>query len=123
MDVLSNKKVAGTIMLNLNDGSKKFLVHPVGESMAFVTAKVSEDMTGLASMLQVFKEEIQLDVTSINLVELTNAHTDAENMPLFVFEMNEDHVVPSIDDRYVWEKPSELKTLLASYDIEGVPMF
>lgn len=120
---MSNKKVAGTIMLNLNDGSKKFLVQPVGESMAFVTTKVSEDMTGLASMLQVFKEEVQLDVTSINLVELTNAHTDAENMPLFVFEMNEDLVVPTIDNRYVWEKPSELKNLLASYDIQGVPMF
>lgn len=120
---MSNKKVAGTIMLNLNDGSKKFLVHPDGESMAFVTTKVSEDMTGLASMLQFFKEEIQLDVTSINLVELTNAHTDAENMPLFVFEMNEDHMNSTNNDSYVWEKPSELKNLLASYDIQGVPMF
>ncbi|MFD1902128.1 hypothetical protein [Enterococcus termitis] len=123
MDVLSNKKVAGTIMLNLNDGSKKFLVKPVGETMEFVTTKVSEDMTALASMLQLFKEEVQLDVTSINLVELTNAHTEVENLPLFVFEMNEDSVVPSIGDTYVWEKPSELKTLLASYEIEGVPMF
>ncbi|MBM7689367.1 hypothetical protein BCR24_11415 [Enterococcus ureilyticus] len=120
---MSNKKVAGTIMLNLNDGSKKFLVHPDGESMAFVTTKVSEDMTGLASMLQFFKEEIQLDVTSINLVELTNAHTDAENMPLFVFEMNEEHMNSTNNDSYVWEKPSELKNLLASYDIQGVPMF
>ncbi|OEG09269.1 hypothetical protein BCR25_11940 [Enterococcus termitis] len=120
---MSNKKVAGTIMLNLNDGSKKFLVKPVGETMEFVTTKVSEDMTALASMLQLFKEEVQLDVTSINLVELTNAHTEVENLPLFVFEMNEDSVVPSIGDTYVWEKPSELKTLLASYEIEGVPMF
>lgn len=120
---MSNKKVAGTIMLNLNDGSKKFLVHPDGESMAFVTTKVSENMTGLASMLQFFKGKIQLDVTSINLVELTNAHTDAENMPLFVFEMNEEHMTTAINDNYVWEKPSELKNLLASYDIQGVPMF
>ncbi|OEG14701.1 hypothetical protein BCR23_12800 [Enterococcus quebecensis] len=120
---MSNKKVAGTIMLNLNDGSKKFLVHPVGNSMEFVTVKVSEDMTGLASMLQLFKEEIQLDITSISLVELTNAHTDAENMPLFVFEMNEDQTVSKINDNYVWEKPTELKNLLASYEIEGVPMF
>ncbi|MDA9471935.1 hypothetical protein C240_2124 [Enterococcus sp. 5H] len=120
---MSNKKVAGTIMLNLNDGSKKFLVHPVADSMEFVTTKVSENMTGLASMLQVFKEEIQLDVASINLVELTNAHTDAENMPLFVFEMNEENIVSTINNAYVWEKPSELKNLLASYDIEGVPMF
>ncbi len=26
---MSNKKVAGTIILNLNDGSKKFLMHPL----------------------------------------------------------------------------------------------
>ncbi|MFK4567546.1 hypothetical protein [Enterococcus sp. UD-01] len=119
---MSNKKVAGTIMLNLNDGSKKFLVHPVGGLMGFVTAKVSEDMTGLASILQIFKEEIQLDVTSISLVELTNAHSAAENMPLFVFEMSEQDMV-AINEDYVWEKPSELKNLLASYEIEGVPMF
>jgi hypothetical protein len=122
VEVLSNKKVAGTIMLNLNDGSKKFLVHPVNGLMGFVTAKVSEDMTGLASILQIFKEEIQLDVTSISLVELTNAHSAAENMPLFVFEMSEQDMV-AINDEYVWEKPSELKNLLASYEIEGVPMF
>jgi hypothetical protein len=122
VEVLSNKKVAGTIMLNLNDGSKKFLVHPVGGLMGFVTAKVSEDMTGLASILQIFKEEIQLDVTSISLVELTNAHSAAENMPLFVFEMSEQDMV-AINEDYVWEKPSELKNLLASYEIEGVPMF
>lgn len=120
---MSNKKVAGTIMLNLKDGSKKFLVHPVTDSMEFVTTKVSDDMTGLASMLQLFKEEIQLDVTSISLVELTNAHSDAENMPLFVFEMDEDHVSSSVNQSYVWEQPSKLKSLLASYDIEGVPMF
>lgn len=120
---MSNKKVAGTIILNLNDGSKKFLVHPVAESMEFATAKVSEDKTGLASMLQLFKEEVQLDVASISLVELTNAHTDVENMPLFVFETNEENMVSSINTAYVWEQPSELKNLLASYDIQGVPMF
>ena len=61
---MSNKKVAGTIILNLNDGSKKFLMHPIGEAIEFAMAKVSDEMTGLASMLQWFKEEVQLDVTS-----------------------------------------------------------
>ena len=54
---MSNKKVAGTIILNLNDGSKKFLMHPIGEAIEFAMAKVSDEMTGLASMLQWFKEE------------------------------------------------------------------
>lgn len=123
MDILSNKKVAGTIMLNLKDGTKKFLVHPVGNSLEFATTKVLNEMTGLASMLQLFKEEIQLDVTSISLVELTNAHTDTEDIPLFVFEMGEDQIEPIIVGDYRWEKPSELKNILSAYDIEGVPMF
>lgn len=120
---MSNKKVAGTIMLNQKDGAKRFLVHPVGQWKEFITTEVSSDMTGLASILQFFKEEIQLDVTSINLVELTNAHTGQENLPLFVFEMSEEEEIPTIDKNFVWEKPSELKKLLASYAIEGVPMF
>ncbi|MBP2100773.1 hypothetical protein J2Z52_003638 [Enterococcus rivorum] len=120
---MSNKKVAGTIMLNQKDGTKKFLVHPVGNSLEFATTKVLNEMTGLASMLKLFKEEIQLDVTSISLVELTNAHTDTENIPLFVFEIGEEQIVPTISSNYKWEKPSELKDILSSYDIEGMPMF
>ena len=49
----------------------KILMHPIGEAIEFAMAKVSDEMTGLASMLQWFKEEVQLDVTSISLVELT----------------------------------------------------
>lgn len=120
---MSNKRVAGTIMLNQKDGAKRFLVHPVGQSKEFITTEVSDDMTGLASILQFFKEEIQLDISSINLVELTNAHTDQENLPLFVFEMNEEKEIPVIGKNFIWEKPSELKKLLTSYAIEGVPMF
>ena len=94
---MSNKKVAGTIILNLNDGSKKFLMHPIGEAIEFAMAKVSDEMTGLASMLQWFKEEVQLDVTSISLVELTNAHINKENVPLFVFEMDEQALKNEMD--------------------------
>lgn len=60
-------------------------------------AKVSDEMTGLASMLQWFKEEVQLDVTSISLVELTNAHINKENVPLFVFEMDEQALKNEMD--------------------------
>jgi hypothetical protein len=123
VDVLSNKRVAGTIILNLENGSKKFLIRPLGDNIEFVMTKVAEDMTGLASMLQLFKEEIQLDVTSINLVELTNAHIDKENLPLFVFEMEEKHLPKEITSDFTWAEPASLKTLWATYEIEGVPMF
>ena len=30
---MTNKKVAGTVMLHLQNGSKRFLVHTVGDTM------------------------------------------------------------------------------------------
>ena len=51
----------------------------------------SEDKTGLANILQLFKDSIHLDVTAINLVELTNGSIDAENIPLlFLKPKNQD---------------------------------
>ena len=84
-------------------------MHPIGEAIEFAMAKVSDEMTGLASMLQWFKEEVQLDVTSISLVELTNAHINKENVPLFVFEMDEQALKNEMDKDYTWVAPAELK--------------
>ncbi|MBL1224698.1 hypothetical protein [Enterococcus sp. BWR-S5] len=120
---MSNKRVAGTIMLNLQDGTKKFLVHPTENQAEFIVAEVSEEMTGLASILQFFKSNIQLDVTSISLVELTNAHSETEDLPLFVFEMEEGDAAVLTTDTYIWETPSSLKGLLSTYDMAGMPMF
>ncbi len=38
-----------------------------------------------------------MDVTSISLVELTNAHINKENVPLFVFEMDEQALKNEMD--------------------------
>ena len=84
-------------------------MHPIGEAIEFAMAKVSDEMTGLASMLQWFKEEVQLDVTSISLVELTNAHINKENVPLFVFEMDEQALKMKWIKTYTWVAPAELK--------------
>lgn len=46
-----NKKVVGIIILNLNDGSKKFLMYLIGEVIEFVMVKVFDEMMGLVSML------------------------------------------------------------------------
>ena len=46
----------------------------------------SEDKTGLATILQLFKDRIHLDVTAIELVELTNGNIDTQNIPLFVLK-------------------------------------
>nr|WP_231849656.1 hypothetical protein [Melissococcus plutonius] len=123
MDALSDKKVSGTVMLNLNDGSKRFLIHKMDQKTSFATTNVADNMTGLASILQLFKEKIQLDISSINLVELTNAHTEEENIPLFVFEIDENQSINQLKNNYYWENPSKLINLLTSYDIKGVPLF
>ena len=120
---MSNKRIAGTVILNLKDGSKEFLVLPIGELKTFITTENCKEMTALSSILNFFKEKVQLDIATIDLLELTNAHTATENIPLFVFEMSEEEGIPSINENYKWEKPSELRRLLSSYDIKGVPMF
>ncbi|MGX7352693.1 hypothetical protein [Enterococcus canis] len=119
---MTNKMVAGTIMLNRQDGTKAFLVHPHEGNLEFATTSVTEEMTGLASVLKMFKEEIHINVSAINLVELTNAHVEEVNLPLFVFEMDEEQS-NEIDQEFVWEGPSNLKNLLSSYDFNGVPQF
>ena len=98
-------------------------MHPIGEAIEFAMAKVSDEMTGLASMLQWFKEEVQLDVTSISLVELTNAHINKENVPLFVFEMDEQALKNEMDKDLYMGSTCRIKTIWSKYHIEGVPMF
>lgn len=123
MEGLAEKTIAGTIILNQNDGTKKFLVHLGKNDIEFATTKVLEEMTGLASILQFLKKEIQIDVNNIRLIELTNAHKDLENIPLFVFGIDEAELEIKAFENYSWEQPAKVKKLLDSYDIEGVPMF
>ena len=83
---MASKRVAGTIMLHLEDGSKKFLVHSIDDKLEFALAELSEGKTGLANILNFLKEIVHIDVSKISLMELTNTHINQENVPLFVFE-------------------------------------
>ena len=83
----------------------------------------SEDKTGLANILQLFKDSIHLDVTAINLVELTNGSIDAENIPLFVFETQESGQDKQLPDGYAWEEPNVFRQIIEDYKIEGMPFF
>lgn len=118
-----NKKVAGTIIMNCSDGTKKFLVRPVDDELEFATGDVSDEMTGLASILKFFKEKIHIDVASIDLVELINVHTDEGNVPLFVFETEQEELVEKVDEDYTWESPSMLSKMFSFYEVAGVPLF
>lgn len=123
MEHLTEKNIAGTIILNQADGSKKFLVHLGKNDIEFAETKVLGEVTGLASILQFFKKEIQIDANYIRLIDLTNAHKNFENIPLFVFGMDEENLKTAIPKGFKWEQPANVKKLLESYNIEGVPMF
>lgn len=45
------KQVSGTIMLHLEDGSKRFLVHEIGKDKEFARTDTKAENTVLASFL------------------------------------------------------------------------
>jgi len=120
---LANKRVAGTIMLHLEDGSKKFLVHSRENKLEFACADHSNDKTGLANILSFLKEIVHIDVSKINLMELTNTHINQENVPLFVFETEQKNQQEQLGEGYHWEDPGQMRTVLGIYEVDGVPIF
>lgn len=120
---MNNKRVAGTIMLHLQDGSKKFLMYSNKNQVDFAITNFGNEVTGLASILQFFKETVHIDVNDIQLVELTNTHFANENIPLFVFEVDEEKYQANLAEHFIWEKPDKLRAALGDITIEGVPFF
>lgn len=120
---MANKRVAGTIMLHLEDGTKRFLVHAIDDTVEFAVANISEGKTGLANILNFLKDIVHIDVSTINLMELTNTHIDHENVPLFVFEANQQSQTTELAEGYHWEEPEQMRVVLGTYEIEGVPLF
>lgn len=116
------KEVSGTIMLNLEDGSKKFLVHESGTLMEFARTDAQAENTVLASFLNFLKNKVQIDVKNINLVELTNTQINGSSLPLYVFEMKGDESI-SLPADFSWASPNSLRTILETIQIEGVPLF
>jgi len=123
VEILANKRVAGTIMLHLEDGSKKFLVHSRENKLEFACADHSNDKTGLANILSFLKENVHIDVSKINLMELTNTHINQENVPLFVFETEQKNQQEQLGEGYHWEDPGQMRTVLGIYEVDGVPIF
>lgn len=120
---MSNKRVAGTIMLHLRNGSKKFLMHSNEEDADFPFTEISGEATGLASILRFFNDVVEVGINDIQLVELTNAHFHNENIPLFVFETSEEFCEKELAEGYIWEEPSKLRDIFSVCAIEGVPFF
>lgn len=121
--MLKNKRVAGTVMLHLEDGSKKFLMRVVDEKLELASTAFSEERTGLANILQLLKETVHLDISCINLVELTNGYADNMSIPLFVFETQEKDQSMSLPTEYAWREARDFRQIIQDYDIDGMPFF
>lgn len=116
------KQVSGTIMLHLEDGSKRFLVHETGKDKEFARADTKAENTVLASFLNFLKASLHIDVNNIRLVELTNTQSHGMILPLYVFEMASTEVT-ELPEGFAWESPESVRKILGTIEIEGVPLF
>lgn len=117
------KIIAGTVMLTMEDGSKKFLVNLKQDALHLVSSEAQPEMTGLASILNVLKETVQLDVTKLRLLELTNGMIVNQSVPIFIFEMDQKDTTSQLPETYIWEQFSEFQKIVQKFEIEGMPHF
>ncbi|AQP53485.1 hypothetical protein CBF34_00010 [Vagococcus penaei] len=121
---MSQSKVAGTVMLNLENGEKKFLVEKEKNQFHFISTTIDSNYTSLACMLKELKDVVKLDTSKMDLFELTNLTVSSESMPLFVFTLEEADLVPkNSESQFIWEDPKVIKGVLDGIDISGVPFF
>ena len=75
------------------------------------------------NILNFLKEIVHIDVSKISLMELTNTHIKEENVPLFVFETEQKNQREELGEGYIWEEPGQMRSVLGTYEVEGVPFF
>lgn len=109
-------------MLHLEDGSKRFLVHEIGNDKEFARTDTKAEKTVLASFLNFLKATLQINVNEIRLVELTNTQSHGTSLPLYVFEMTSEKVT-DLPEGFAWESPSSVRKILGTIEIAGVPLF
>jgi len=83
----------------------------------------SDEQTGLANILHLLKEEVTLDIKNIRLVELTNGQAQDANVPLFVFETQENQQQAELPNQYYWAEAQTFREIIQDMDIEGMPFF
>lgn len=120
--MLEQAKVAGTVILNQEDGHKKFLVRKSSSHVEFVMTEVDAQYTSLACILNEFKEKIHLNTGKMELVELTSVNLGKSKMPLYVFSLDEDKENEYLDKgMFTWEEPETLREILKKFQVTGVP--
>jgi hypothetical protein len=122
--MIGKKWIAGTVILTQSNGEKLFLVKQEKEKMHLVSTKGDSEKTGLASILEVLKKEVHLEITQLKLLELTNGVIAGTNVPLFVFELEEQADVQLVlPDQYQWRTFEQMQKVIQKFEIEGMPQF
>lgn len=122
--MIEKKWIAGTVILTQSDSGKLFLVKQEKEKMHLVSTKGDSEKTGLASILEVLKKEVHLEITQLKLLELTNGVIAGTNVPLFVFELEEQPDVQLVlPDQYQWQTFEQMQKVIQKFEIEGMPQF
>jgi len=108
--MIKKKWIAGIVMLTQLDGTKLFLI--------------KLEKTGLASILEVLKAEANIEISRLKLLELTNGVIAGTNVPLFVFELDEQVDVPNqLPEGYLWQSFGQMQKVIQKFEIEGMPYF
>ncbi|MGX4685723.1 hypothetical protein JNUCC83_02310 [Vagococcus sp. JNUCC 83] len=119
---MEQSRVAGTVILNLQDGHKKFLVQKEDGNVSFIQTTIDNNYTSLACILEKLNQSVGLDSDLMDLVELTNINIENDKLPLFVFSLNEEDIkYCSLDSEFLWEEPATLRMVLQHFNVSGVP--
>lgn len=119
---MEQSRVAGTVILNQQDGHKKFLVQKDQETVNFIQTTIDTNYTSLACILDKLTQSVGLDSDAMDLVELTNINIEDEKLPLFVFSLDEENIETSaLNSEFLWEEPSTLRMVLQHFNVSGVP--
>lgn len=121
--------IAYTVMVQRTDGKWLFLVQQDSSDFVFPGIQTVNNMnsTGLSSVIEVLKRELDLNFNKLELIELTNAIYGKERLPLFVFKYHCGAQSPNKlllpDSNLEWQVSDHFKETIQRYEISGVPLF
>lgn len=121
--------IAYTVMVQRTDGKWMFLVQQGLSDFVFPGIQTVNNVnsTGLSSVIEALKQELNLNFKKLELIELTNAIYGKERLPLFVFKYHCGTECPSKlltpNSTLEWQVSDRFKETIQRYEISGVPLF
>jgi hypothetical protein len=122
---VDKKQVSGTIISKGSDGRSRFLLFEKENGNPFFSLTTLVDgKTAMGSLLNFFKDSLDVDLTELSLIELTNIKVNSIDLPFFVFELEDEETPMKLDDApFTWEVGEKVQKLFTKFEIEGVPVF